>query len=56
MWFQTDDARYRWLNYYLGIGEGEIDESTEEWWVKISAVRNDVAKAPPKIGAVKWPT
>src|SRR5881296_1518349 len=46
--------RYRWLNYYLGIAEGEIDETTEEWWIRISAVRNDVAKTPPKIQAAKW--
>ena len=55
VWFQTDDPRYRWLNYYLGIAEGEIDETTEEWWIRISAVRNDVAKAPPKIQAPRWP-
>src|SRR5437899_1259749 len=55
VWFQTDDPRYRWLNYHLGIAEGEIDETTEEWWIRISAVRNDVAKAPPKIEAAKWP-
>ncbi len=54
VWFQTDDPRYRWLNYYLGIAEGEIDETTEEWWIRISAVRNDVAKTPPKIQAAKW--
>src|SRR3989449_6808665 len=55
VWFRTDDPRYWWLNYYLGIAEGEIDETTEEWWIRISAVRNDVAKAPPKIQAAKWP-
>src|SRR2546422_9076284 len=55
VWFQTDDARYRWLNYYLGIAEGEIDETTEEWWIRISAVRNDGAKAQTKIEAAKWP-
>ena len=55
VWFQTDHARYRWLNYYLGIGEGEIDETTEELWIRISAVRNEVAKAPPKIPAAAWP-
>ena len=55
VWFQTDDARYRWLNYFLGIDEGEIDGTTEGWWIRISAVRNDVAKAPPKIEAAKWP-
>ncbi len=55
VWFQTDDARYRWLNYFLGTAEGEIDGTTEGWWIRISAVRNDVAKAPPKIEAAKWP-
>ena len=55
VWFRSDDARYRWLNYFLGIGEGEIDETTEEWWMKIYAVRNEVAKGLPKIDAAAWP-
>src|SRR5207245_9804081 len=45
----------RWLNYFLGIDEGEIDGTTEGCWIRISAVRNDVGKAPPKIEAAKWP-
>lgn len=55
VWFQTDAPRYRWLNDYLGIGEGEIDETTEESWIRVSAVRNEVAKAPPNIPDAKWP-
>ena len=55
VWFQSDDTRYRWVNYFLGIGEGEIDETTEEWWMKIYAVRNEVAKGLPKIDAAAWP-
>src|SRR3989449_3005316 len=56
VWFQTDDARYRWLNYYLGIAEGEIDETTEEWWIRISSGLKDGAEGRPKhIGAEQRP-
>jgi hypothetical protein len=26
--------KYRWLNTSFIVGEGEIDEETEEWWVQ----------------------
>ena len=48
-WFQAEDQRYRWLNYVMGIGEGEIDEDKEEWWIRFSSVRNEVAEGPPAI-------
>ncbi len=55
IWFHTQDERYRWLNYHMCIGEGEIDETTEVWWFNVSAVVNEVAAAPPKIAWAKPP-
>jgi hypothetical protein len=46
---RADDERYRWLNYVLGIGEGEIDEEVEEWWLRIYACLNEVAAGSPGI-------
>lgn len=43
IWFWADDERYRWLNYVLGVGEGEINEDKEEWWVRVHVCRNEVA-------------
>jgi hypothetical protein len=48
-WFHAEDDRYRWLNYVLAIGEGEIDEETEQWWIRFSEARNEVAAGPPAI-------
>jgi uncharacterized protein DUF3237 len=48
-WFHAEDARYRWLNYILGIGEGEIDEDTKQWWIRFSEARNEIATGPPAI-------
>ena len=48
-WFWAGDERYRWLNYVLGLGEGEIDEDKEEWWLRIFACRNEVAVAESAI-------
>ena len=52
VWLQASDERCRWLNYVLGIGEGEIDEVTEELWIRVSFCRNEVAQAPHAIGAL----
>lgn len=49
IWFRAQDDRYRWLNYTMCVGEGEIDEQTDVWWFNVSAVVNEVAVAPPKI-------
>jgi len=55
IWFRAQDERYRWLNYHICVGEGEIDETTEMWWFNISAVVNETAVAPPKIAWAKAP-
>jgi hypothetical protein len=52
---RADDERYRWLNYVLGIGEGEIDEEVEEWWLRIYACLNEVAAGSPGIAGAKLP-
>ena len=55
VWLQADDDRYQWLNYVLGIGEGEIDEDTEEWWLQVYACLNEVATGSPSIAGSKLP-
>ena len=46
----SDDERYRWLNTTFIVGEGEIDEETEAWWVQAYACINEVVEHPPAIG------
>jgi hypothetical protein len=55
VWWQADDDRYQWLNYVLGIGEGEIDEETEEWWLRVYGCLNEVAAGSPSIAGAKLP-
>ena len=43
---------FRWLNTSFVVGEGEIDEETEEWWIQTFVCVNEVAAHPPAIGAV----
>ena len=47
----TDDAAYRWLNTCFVVGEGEIDEGRESWWLDTYVCVNEQAQAPPAIGA-----
>ena len=47
----THDDRYRWLNTSFQVGEGEIDEEAEEWWLEASVCANEVVSHPPSIGA-----
>jgi hypothetical protein len=55
IWFRAQDDRYRWLNYHLCVGEGEISEETETWWLDIHALVNDVAVALPQLAWAKPP-
>ena len=55
IWFQADDERYRWLNYVIGIGEGEIDAEIDEWWLTVYGCLNEVAAGPPGIAGAKLP-
>ena len=42
--------RYGWLNTSFIVGEGEIDEETQEWWVQAYVCINEVVQHPPSIG------
>lgn len=49
--FTTDVDRWRWLNTCFLVGEGEIDEEREEWWLDTFVCVNEQAQGPPAIGA-----
>lgn len=46
----TENETYRWVNACFVVGEGEIDEETQEWWVQAYVCINEVARHPPAIG------
>jgi len=52
----SDHERYRWLNTSFVVGEGEIDEDTEEWWMQTYVCVNEVVEHPPALGATPPPT
>jgi hypothetical protein len=43
---------YGWLNTSFIVGEGEIEEETEDWWVQAYVCINEVVQHPPAIGDV----
>lgn len=47
----TQDDRYRWLNTSFLVGEGEIDEETEVWWLETFVCVNEVVGHSPAIGS-----
>jgi hypothetical protein len=47
----SEHERYRWLNTSFVVGEGEIDEGTEAWWVQTYVCVNEVVQHPPAIGS-----
>jgi hypothetical protein len=47
----TEAAPYRWLNTCFCVGEGEIDEQREAWWLDVSVCVNELAQGPPALGA-----
>ncbi len=47
----SEAAEYRWLNTCFLVGEGEIDEAAEEFWLHTFVCINEVAQGPPAIGA-----
>ncbi|HKO74146.1 MAG TPA: hypothetical protein VJU01_02425 [Gaiellaceae bacterium] len=47
----TEAERWRWLNTCFLVGEGEIDEEREDWWVDVFVCVNEIALGPPAIGA-----
>ncbi len=46
----TEAASYRWLNTCFLVGEGEIDEEREHWWLDTYVCVNEQAKGPPALG------
>ena len=42
---------YRWLNTCFLVGEGEIDEEREGWWMDVFVCVNEMALGPPALGA-----
>ncbi len=51
----SDHERYRWLNTAFVVGEGEMDEQTQEWWLQSFVCVNEVVQLPPAIGATPPP-
>ena len=47
----TEAADHRWLNTCFLVGEGEIDETREVWWLETYVCVNERAQAAPAIGA-----
>ena len=47
--FRTSNAQYRWLNFALGVVEGEIDEETEQVRMRAFVCINEIASGPPAI-------
>ena len=47
----TGADSHRWLNTCFLVGEGEIDEQREDWWLDIYVCVNEQAQGPPAIGA-----
>ena len=47
----TEAEPYRWLNTCFLVGEGEIDEAREYWWLNVYVCLNEQAQCPPGIGA-----
>jgi hypothetical protein len=47
----TEAEPYRWLNTAFLVGEGEIDEERENWWLETYVCVNEQAHGPPALGA-----
>ena len=47
----TEAEPYRWLNTCFLVGEGEIDEERENWWLDTFVCVNERAEGPPALGA-----
>jgi hypothetical protein len=47
----TEAERYRWLNTAFLVGEGEIDEDRENWWLDTYVCVNEQVKGPAALGS-----
>ena len=48
---RSEAEPYRWLNTCFLIGEGEIDEDRENWWLDTYVCVNEQAQGPPALGS-----
>jgi len=48
----TEAETWQWLNTCFFVGEGEINEDHEEWWLTIYLCVNEEAQGPPGIGHI----
>jgi hypothetical protein len=46
----SDAERWRWLNTCFLVGEGEIDEKREDWWLDTFVCVNELAQGQPALG------
>lgn len=46
----TEAEPYRWLNTCFLVGEGEIDEAREHWWLDTYVCVNEQAQGSPALG------
>jgi hypothetical protein len=46
----TESEPYRWLNTCFLVGEGEIDEEREHWWMEVFVCVHEQAQGPPALG------
>lgn len=46
----TEAEHYRWLNTCFLVGEGEIDEQREDWWLDTYVCVNEQAHGVPALG------
>ena len=46
----TESEPYRWLNTCFLVGEGEIDEEREHWWMEVFVCIHQQAQGPPALG------
>ena len=46
----TEAEHYRWLNTCFLVGEGEIDEQREHWWLDTYVCVNELADGRPALG------
>lgn len=49
--FTTEDPTFAWLNTCFVVGEGEINEDTEQWWLEVFICVNEQVAHRPAIGA-----
>lgn len=46
----TEAEPHRWLNTCFLVGEGEIDEDREHWWLDVFVCVNEQAQGTPALG------